>query len=222
LVNIHTARFGPATLNFSHSRILNGVSEQFARWHWNAVVFACPGTTKRFVQKRTIEYLEILQVVYCAVIIVLSVRASAVWNEQLKQLKTVVRGLSPCCLPDTDEVSEDFVASPSGYSFTSILEAAGASGARLYGVSTETSHSCTVQGLLGFCDSFVPATFSYCHCHKSKLEIFTFLGCYARHVGSYRRFRTTYRSHLQGCLTLDDCTDRLYRNVGNELPSYAA
>jgi hypothetical protein len=156
---MHTARTGPPDPNFSHNKILNDISEQFARWHWNAVIFTCPSTTKRFVQKREIEYLEILQVIYCAIIIVLSVRASAMWNEQLKQLKTVVRGLSPCCLPDTDEVSEDFVASPSRYSFTSILEAAGTSGTRLYGVSTETSHSCTVQGLLGFCDCFVPAPF---------------------------------------------------------------
>jgi len=36
----------------------------------------------------------------------------------------------------------------------------------------------------------------------------------------YRRFGTTYRSDLQ--LTLADRTERLSRNVGKELPLYAA
>jgi hypothetical protein len=40
----------------------------------------------------------------------------------------------------------------------------------------------------------------------------------------YRRFGTTYLSHLQGVqedfLTLEDGTDRLSDNVGKELPLY--
>jgi len=31
----------------------------------------------------------------------------------------------------------------------------------------------------------------------SVYEIFILLGCYAAYIGSYRRFETTYRSHLQ-------------------------
>jgi len=43
----------------------------------------------------------------------------------------------------------------------------------------------------------------------------------------YRRVGTTYRSHLQGSriqelLTLENGTDRLYRNIGKELPLHAA
>jgi len=35
-------------------------------------------------------------------------------------------------------------------------------------------------------------------CRKEKsLEIFALLGCYATFICSYRRFGTTYRSHLQ-------------------------
>ena len=42
----------------------------------------------------------------------------------------------------------------------------------------------------------------------------------------YRRFGTTYRSHLQGLedgigMTLEDGTGRLSRSVGKELPLYA-
>ena len=39
----------------------------------------------------------------------------------------------------------------------------------------------------------------------------------------YRRFGTTYHSHLQGprSLRLEDGTDSLSRNVGTELPLYA-
>jgi hypothetical protein len=44
-------------------------------------------------------------------------------------------------------------------------------------------------------------------------KVFAFLGCYAALIGSYRRFGTVYRSHLQG---LGSC--RLYRNVGTYLP----
>jgi hypothetical protein len=36
----------------------------------------------------------------------------------------------------------------------------------------------------------------------------------------YRRFWTSYRYYIQG--TLEDGTDRLSRNVGKELPLYAA
>jgi hypothetical protein len=36
----------------------------------------------------------------------------------------------------------------------------------------------------------------------------------------YRRFETTYRSHL--LLTYEDGTDTLYRNVGKQLPHDAA
>ena len=48
-----------------------------------------------------------------------------------------------------------------------------------------------------------------------------------RLVASYRRFGTTYQSHLQSsssprqCWNLEDGTDRLYRNVGNQLPIWA-
>jgi hypothetical protein len=40
----------------------------------------------------------------------------------------------------------------------------------------------------------------------------------------YRRFGTTYRSHLQGSriIDLEDGTNRVPRNVGTELPLYAA
>jgi hypothetical protein len=46
----------------------------------------------------------------------------------------------------------------------------------------------------------------------------------------YRRFGTDYRSHLYGsssprrldCLTLEDGTNRLFRNVGQQLPTQAA
>jgi hypothetical protein len=50
-------------------------------------------------------------------------------------------------------------------------------------------------------------------------------------VISYRPFGTTYRSHLQGSirvkilfglLTIENGTDRLYRNVGKKLPLLAA
>jgi len=47
-------------------------------------------------------------------------------------------------------------------------------------------------------------------------EILALLGCYEAWTGSYRRFRTTYWSHLQRpyCLTPEDGTDWLSRNVG--------
>ena len=38
----------------------------------------------------------------------------------------------------------------------------------------------------------------------------------------YRRFGTIYQSHLQGSRILKDMTDRLSRNVGKELPLFAA
>jgi hypothetical protein len=38
----------------------------------------------------------------------------------------------------------------------------------------------------------------------------------------YRRFGTTYRSHLHGLLTREDGTDTLSRNVGKQLPHDAA
>jgi hypothetical protein len=52
------------------------------------------------------------------------------------------------------------------------------------------------------------------------------LGCYKVQFGSYRRFGATYRSHLQRpgnqrnmpetlCLTLEDGTNMLFRNVRN-------
>jgi len=49
-----------------------------------------------------------------------------------------------------------------------------------------------------------------------------------RLIECYRRFRTTYRSHLQGgplsmgCLSLEDGTDRLFINISNKLPIYTA
>ena len=53
-------------------------------------------------------------------------------------------------------------------------------------------------------------------------EIFALLISDAALIGSYRRFGTTYRSHLQRsnkeflvCLTFEDGLNRLYRNVGN-------
>jgi len=53
-------------------------------------------------------------------------------------------------------------------------------------------------------------------------EIFALVRSYAALIGSYRRFGTTHRSHLQRsnkeflvCYTLEDGTHSLYRNVGN-------
>jgi len=54
-------------------------------------------------------------------------------------------------------------------------------------------------------------------------EIFALQRCYAVKVGSYRRFGTTYCSHIRqalqraflDCLTLEYAKDGLYRNVGN-------
>ena len=59
-------------------------------------------------------------------------------------------------------------------------------------------------------------------------EVFALLGCYAALIGSkllmfrdsYRRFGMVYLSHIQGlafldCLTFEDETERLTRNVGN-------
>jgi hypothetical protein len=46
-----------------------------------------------------------------------------------------------------------------------------------------------------------------------------------RMVIPYRRFGTTYQSHIQaflGVLNLEDETDILSLNVGMELPQYAA
>jgi hypothetical protein len=56
---------------------------------------------------------------------------------------------------------------------------------------------------------------------------FNLLGCYASYVVVVRRrFGTSCRSHVwneaaSDCLTLDDGTDRLPRNVGKEQPTYA-
>ena len=51
-------------------------------------------------------------------------------------------------------------------------------------------------------------------------ELLALLGCYASYIGSSRRFRTTFGPIFKGhtvqevCLTLEDGTDRLSRNVG--------
>jgi len=56
-------------------------------------------------------------------------------------------------------------------------------------------------------------------------ENFIFLGFYAAWISSsLSRFASTYWSNLQrpNCLTFEDGTDRLSRNVGNKLSIYAA
>jgi len=48
-------------------------------------------------------------------------------------------------------------------------------------------------------------------------EVFGLLECYATYIGNYYRgFATTYRDNRQGV------TDSLSRNVGKQLPIYAA
>ena len=50
-------------------------------------------------------------------------------------------------------------------------------------------------------------------------KILALLECYAEYIGSYRRFRTTYRSQIQGSSRelrgLEEEPDSLYRNVDN-------
>ena len=50
-------------------------------------------------------------------------------------------------------------------------------------------------------------------------EILALLECYAEYIGSYRRFRTTYRSQIQAASRelrgIEDESDSLYRNVDN-------
>jgi hypothetical protein len=44
-------------------------------------------------------------------------------------------------------------------------------------------------------------------------DISVLLVCCAAFIGSYRRFRTTYQSHIRA--TLEDETNMLSQNVGN-------
>jgi len=58
---------------------------------------------------------------------------------------------------------------------------------------------------------------------RDENEVFTLLGCYAALTGYYRNFWTTHLPILSGqavqekvdCLTFEDGTDKLSRNVGN-------
>ena len=56
-------------------------------------------------------------------------------------------------------------------------------------------------------------------------EIFPLLECFVAFVSICGRFAVTYGSHLQGsnsCVTVEDETDSLSRNVADYLPIYAA
>ena len=48
-------------------------------------------------------------------------------------------------------------------------------------------------------------------CYTQQIKVVVLLGCYATQIGSYQRFGTTYRPHLD----LKDATDWLSENAGN-------
>ena len=52
--------------------------------------------------------------------------------------------------------------------------------------------------------------------------VFAIVGCFASISGEYVGQIFRVQTMLLGCLTLEDGTDRLYRNVGKELPIYTA